>query len=82
MNIKKTIDLANGHKIEFGEATWDNKQTSIRNRYPTSSGGFSPRSSSELPINDLKIMMIEAIKNGYISSSDIKDILKEGINKL
>ena len=82
MNVKKTIDLGSGHKIEFGEATWNNAQTSIRNRYPTSKGGFSPRSSSEIPIEDLKLMIIEAMKNGYISNIDMKDIVKIGIDCL
>lgn len=82
MNVKKTIDLGSGHKIEFGEASWDNSKISIRNRYPTSTGGFSPRSSSEIPINDLKLLIVEAIKNGYITNNDIKEILNEGIKKL
>jgi len=43
-----------GHVIEIGQATWDEGETSVRNRYPTSNGGFSPRSSSELPIRDLQ----------------------------
>lgn len=82
MNVKKEIDLGSGHKIEFGEATWDNTKVSIRNRYPTSSGGFSPRSSSEIPIEDIKFLIIESIKNGYISKTDIKDVITEGIKAL
>ncbi|MBU2912934.1 hypothetical protein [Reichenbachiella agariperforans] len=82
MNVKKQIDLGGGHKIEFGEATWDNTKVSIRNRYPTSSGGFSPRSSSEIPIEDIKLLIIESIKNGYISKTDIKDVITEGIKAL
>ena len=29
------------------------KGLAFRNRYPTSTGGFSPRSSSELPLDDV-----------------------------
>jgi len=71
MKVKKTIELGSGHKIEFGRATWDDKAISIRNRYPTSTGGFSPRSSSEIPIEDIKIMTTESIKNGYLNQADI-----------
>jgi len=82
MKVIKTIDQGAGHKIEFGEATWDATRTSIRNRYPTSSGGFSPRSSSEIPIEDIKILVEESIINGYISKADIKDIIKTGLDHL
>jgi hypothetical protein len=57
MHVKKVIDLGNDHKIEFGAATWDKNSVSVRNRYPTSTGGFSPRSSSEIPIEDVKIIV-------------------------
>ncbi len=82
MNVERTIDLGNGHKIEFGIATWDEDSTSVRNRYPTSTGGFSPRSSSEIPIEDVKIIVIESIRNGYISRNDILDIIEIGITEL
>lgn len=82
MKVVKTIDLGKGHKIEFGEATWDASDTSIRNRYPTSTGGFSPRSSSEIPIDDIKILVEESIKNGYLSKSDIIDIIKTGLDNI
>ncbi|TRX34971.1 hypothetical protein FNW52_12580 [Flavobacterium sp. ZT3R18] len=82
MKVIKTINLGNGHKIEFGEATWDYKTTSIRNRYPTTNGGFSPRSSSEIPIDDIKLLIEESIKNGYISKKDIIDIIKTGLDHI
>lgn len=53
MNVRETEDLGNGHLIEIGEATWDNKQTAVRIRYPTSNGGFNPHTSSEIPLSDL-----------------------------
>ena len=53
MKVQDTINLGNEHVIEIGDATWDSSQTSVRNRYPTSNGGFSPRSSSEIPLGDL-----------------------------
>lgn len=82
MNVKKEIDLGSGHKIEFGEATWDNTKISVRNRYLTSTGGFSPRSSSEIPIEDIKLLIIESIRNNYINKDDIKDVITEGLKVL
>lgn len=82
MKVNKTIDLGHGHKIEIGLASWDNTKTSIRNRYPTASGGFSPHSSSELPIEDLPILIIEAINNGLINKSDLKNIINTAVKSL
>lgn len=82
MNVKKTIDLGSGHKIELGTASWDKSVETIRNRYPNKTGKFNPHSSSELTIDDLKSLVIEAIKNDYIKKSDILDIIKIGLTKL
>lgn len=54
-----------GHVIEIGRATWDDDETSVRNRYPTSNGGFSPRSSSELPVRDLDTLL------GAVAAEDL-----------
>jgi len=82
MKVEKTIDLGNGHKIELGISSWDETKKSIRNRYPTSTGGFSPRSSSELPVKDISILTIEAIKNDLLSKSELKELIRTAINKL
>lgn len=74
MKVEKTIELEDGHKIEFGKSTWDENAISLRNRYPTSNGGFSPRSSSEIPIQDLKVIMEETVKNGYISNEGLIEL--------
>ena len=82
MKVEKTIDLGNRHKIEFGESTWDEDSLSVRNRYPTSTGGFSPRSSSEIPLNDVKLIVINSIEHGYLSKDDIFEIIESGLNEL
>ncbi len=82
MKVEKTIDLGNGHKIEIGSSSWDVTKKSIRNRYPTSNGGFSPRSSSELPIEDIPLIINEAIKNDLLSKNDLKEIIKTAIDNL
>ncbi|AUX46996.1 uncharacterized protein SOCE26_085070 [Sorangium cellulosum] len=53
MKVQHAQDLGNGHSIEIGAATWDPSDRSVRNRYQTASGGFSPHSSSEIPVDDL-----------------------------
>lgn len=82
MKVEKTIELGNGHKIEFGKATWNASATSLRNRYPTSKGGFSPRSSSEIPIEDVKIILKESVRNGYISNAELIEIAETCITAL
>lgn len=82
MKVEKVIDLENGHKIEFGKATWNEHATSIRNRYLTSNGDFSPRSSSEMPIEDVKILLKESVKNGYISEAELIEIAETCLSAL
>jgi hypothetical protein len=68
MEVRESIDLGDGHLIEIGGATWDTEATSVRNRYPTSTGGFSPRSSSEIPLHDFEPMMV------VIAARDLLDV--------
>ena len=68
MNVRDQDDLGNGHSIEIGDATWDNAQKSVRNRYPTANGGFAPRSSSEIPLSDLGAIV------GAVAARDLLDI--------
>jgi hypothetical protein len=67
MEVHDTVDRGDGHLIEFGAATWDPKATSVRNRYPTSSGGFSPHSSSEIPLEDFEPMVVEIANRDLLS---------------
>jgi hypothetical protein len=82
MEVKKTINLGSGHKIELGNATWDKNKKSVRNRYPTAKGGFSPRSSSELPIEDIELLVTSCIENDYLEKSMIQTIRKSCDKKL
>jgi len=56
MNVIDSVQIANGHTIEWGYSTWDPNATAIRNRYEP----FSPHSSSELPIEDLEHLLTAA----------------------
>ncbi len=75
MNVSKTKNLGGGHEIEIGQATWDNTQTSIRNRYPTSTGGFSPRSSSELPIDDIPELVTVAADEDLLKPNILAEMI-------
>lgn len=84
MDVTKTKHLGNGHSIEIGKATWDNTEVSIRNRYPTSTGGFSPRSSSELPIDDVgELVTVVADEDLYPPKrlAELIKILAESIER-
>ncbi|MBL8600479.1 MAG: hypothetical protein JNK72_01000 [Myxococcales bacterium] len=72
---QKTLD-GNGHSVEVGAATWDANARSVRNRYTTASGGFSPRSSSEVPMGDLAPMIELVAENDELSVADCARIIK------
>lgn len=68
MNIRESIDLGDGHKIEIGESSWDRNETSIRNRYPTADGRFNPHASSEIPLYDIEPLV------SALASRDLLDV--------
>ena len=75
MNVEHTLNLGDGHLIEIGESTWDPPNArSIRDRSPTSTGGFSPRSSSEVPMASLVPMLTFAAQHDELSAAECADI--------
>jgi hypothetical protein len=77
MDVTKSVDLGDGHKIEIGKATWDETKTqiSIRDRYPTSTGGFSPHSSSELPLGDIKEITTVVAAEDLLKPKDLAEMI-------
>lgn len=75
MQVVKTKDLGDGHKIEIGKATWDEDQTSVRNRYPTATGGFSPRSSSEIPLDDVSEILTMVTDEDLIAPPELVNLI-------
>jgi hypothetical protein len=76
MNVQHTLDLGNGHLIELGEATWDPENArSVRDRWPTTTGGFSPRSSSEVPTPSLVPMLTFAAQHDELSAAECAEII-------
>ena len=76
MNVQQTLDLGEGHLIEIGQSTWDPENArSIRDRWPTSTGGFSPHSSSEVPIASLLPMLTFAAEHDELSTAECAEII-------
>ena len=75
MEVQQVRDLGAGHLIEIGEATWGGGERSVRDRYPTTSGGFSPHSSSEVPMNDLVSMLEFVAEHDELSVSQCAQII-------
>jgi hypothetical protein len=81
--VQHTQNLGGGHLIEIGEATWDPQNArSIRDRWPTSTGGFSPHSSSEVPIESLVPMLTFAAQHDELSAAECAEIIAELANSI
>ena len=71
------------HIIQLGVSTWtennpENEQTeSIRRAVYNANGIFSPHGSSEIPIEDMTLLIRTCIQNNRISRHDMADILKD-----
>ena len=82
MRVEIEVNLDNGHSIEFGHSTWDDEKLSVRNRYPRSDGGFSPHSSSELPIEDVLPIALETLKRDFLSQEHTLEILQAALDSI
>lgn len=56
MKVQHVIQMSHPqHTIEVGDSSYDNgSERTIRNRWDTPSGGFSPHASSEIPVSDVE----------------------------
>ncbi len=82
MEVEEVISVEDGHSIEFGVSTWHKGSKSIRNRYVTQSGGFSPHSSSEMPIGDVFYLAIETARRDYLSPDEALELLQVVLDSL
>ena len=82
MQVQDVVDLGDGHLIEFGPSTWNPNVISVRNRYPTSDGRFSPHSSSEIPLDDLEKIIIEVVKRDLINVKVTTEIISVMANSI
>ena len=78
MNVKDKFVNTSEHSIEWGEATWNSSDFSIRNRYDNSTTGkFNKAGSGEIPWVDFKLMIIQSIEKKHFTNKDLSDILKK-----
>jgi hypothetical protein len=82
MNVNDKIQVSPNHSIEWGEATWDSNDFSVRNRYNTDTGKFNQAGSSELPRHDFLLMIKESIGRNKFSNTELSKILTEISNKI
>lgn len=78
MNVQDCLKISDTHSIEWGTASWDDDdEMSIRNRYDTDDGRFTPHNSSEIPFGDLKTLVVESAKRDYISPEVAARMIEE-----
>lgn len=82
MEVKDEIKhpALDNHFIQFGSATWSditNPSESVRRAVYNEDGVFSPHGSSELPINDMGLMIRECLKRDKINIDEMKRIQSE-----
>jgi hypothetical protein len=75
MKVEKAQNVGQGHSIELGESTWNPNERSIRDRWVTRTGGFNPRSSSEVPMDSLVPMIRVAAENDELSPEECEEII-------
>jgi hypothetical protein len=76
MDVQHTNPLGGGHSIELDRSTWDPQGArSIRDRWTTQAGGFSPRQSSEVPIASLKPMIEFAAAHNELTAAECAEII-------
>ena len=77
MDVEQTKDLGEGHRIEIGRSTWQNgAERSVRDRWPTATGGFSPRSSSEVPMKSLAPMICFVAEHNELTVAECAAIIE------
>jgi hypothetical protein len=76
MNVQHVLHLGGGHSIEIGGATWDQTVRSIRDRYDDPiTGHFNPHSSSELPMDDLEVLIKFAAQHDELTASQCAEMI-------
>lgn len=78
MDVKDKFQDTAGHSVEWGDATWDPTEFSIRNRYDnTATGRFNKAGSGEIPWEDFKLMIKQSILKKQLTNSEMAEILRD-----
>ncbi|RKE77846.1 hypothetical protein [Chryseobacterium sp. AG363] len=81
MKVTDKFQDTSNHSIEWGNATFNINQISIRNRYDNiQTGKFNKAGSGEIPWNDFKLMIKQSILKKKLTNSELAEILKDIAN--
>lgn len=69
MQVLRSERISKRHSVEYGVATWDSKSMSLRNRWDTDAGKFSPHASAEILAKDLMLLFRKALEWGCFDTS-------------
>lgn len=75
MKVAHISIITDRHTIEIGGATWDEDERSVRDRWDLPDGRFSPRCSSEIPMESLVPIMEFVAKHNELSVAQCADII-------
>ncbi len=76
MDVTDKFTNTASHSIEWGNATWDTTDFSIRNRYDNATTGkFNKASSGEIPWEDFKLMIKQSILKKQLNNAELAEIL-------
>jgi len=84
MNVLEVVMIDEMHTIEFGNSTWNPEEMSVRNRFSTNRGNFSPHSSSEISFGDLELIMVEIARRDFLPincTARIIQVLADSISR-
>ena len=76
LRVGTEVDPEQGHYLEFGPASWNEDEVSVRDCYPTASGGFSLRCSSEVPVDDVALIAVETLKRDLMTRRAAEMLVK------
>jgi hypothetical protein len=82
MKVNEVVDYGGGHRIEFGTSSWDDTEESVRDRWPTRNGGFSPHSSSEVPLRCVELLAVETLCRDKLGPAATVNILRAAVESL
>jgi hypothetical protein len=78
MKVTDDYKHTNEHSIEWGNATWDISDFSVRNRYDNAKNGkFYRAGSGEIPWEEFKLMIKQSILKKQFTKAEMADILAD-----
>ena len=76
MKVNDKVQISESHSIEFGTSSWNDSDASVRDRWTTKTGGFSPRSSSEIPLSSIADIIVETAKRDLLDAPSAARVIE------